>query len=73
MRTDTLIRNDGMEVLAKGLGLVEAEQFIMLIQKEPAVAKATDDYTQWQEHLFDGMSIEEISQRAAEYRKQNPY
>jgi hypothetical protein len=25
----------GMEILAKNLGLVEAERFIMLIQKEP--------------------------------------
>jgi hypothetical protein len=65
MITDTLIRNDGMEILAKGLGLVEAERFIMLIQRE------SFDYTQWQEHLFDDMSIEEISQKAAEYRKQN--
>ena len=35
MKTDTLIRNEGMEILAKNLGLVEAERFIMLIQKEP--------------------------------------
>jgi hypothetical protein len=31
------------------------------------------NYTQWQEHLFDDMSIEEISQKAAEYRKQNSH
>jgi len=35
----------------------------MLIQKEPF------DYTKWQENLFEDMSIEEISQAAAEYRK----
>ena len=63
MRTDTLIRNEGMEILSKHLGLVEAERFIMLIQREPF------DYTKWQENLFENMTIEEISEKAAEYRK----
>jgi hypothetical protein len=62
MKTDTLIRNEGMEILAKNLGMVEAERFIMLIQKEPF------DYTQWQENLFENMTIEEISKKATEYR-----
>jgi len=47
------------------LGLVEAERFIMLIQKEPF------DYTLWQENLFENMSIVEISQKATEYRNKN--
>ena len=63
MKTDTLIRVEGMEVLSQHLGMVEAERFVMLIQKEPF------DYTKWQEHLFDDMSVEELSKRAAEYRK----
>ena len=65
MRTDTLIRNEGMEILTKHLGLVEAERFVMLIQKEPF------DYTKWQENLFIDMTIEEISNKAAEHRKNN--
>jgi len=48
-----------MEVLAKYLGLVEAERFIMLIQREPF------DYTKWQENLFEDMTVEEISKKAA--------
>ena len=63
MKTDTLIRNEGMEILAKNLGLVEAERFIMLIQKEPF------DYTKWQESLFENMPVEELSKKAMEYRK----
>ena len=63
MKADTLIRNEGMEILSKHLGLIEAERFIMLIQREPF------DYTKWQESLFENMSIEEISKKAAEYRK----
>ena len=65
MRTDTIIRNAGTQVLMENLGLVEAERFIMLIQKEAF------DYTQWQENLFENMSLEEISQKAAEYRANN--
>jgi len=65
MKSDTLIRNEGMEILAKCLGLVEAERFIMLIQREPF------DYTKWQENLFEGMTVEEISKKAAEHRRNN--
>ena len=65
MKPDTIIRSEGMEILAKHLGLVEAERFIMLIQKEPF------DYTKWQENLFENMTIEEISKKAAEYRRKN--
>jgi hypothetical protein len=63
MRTDTIIRNEGTQVLIENLGLIEAERFIMLINKEPF------DYTQWQENLFEDMSIEEISQKATDFRK----
>ena len=63
MKTDTLIRNEGMEILVENLGMVEAERFIMLIQREPF------DYTKWQENLFKNMTIEEISKKAMEYRK----
>ena len=63
MKTDTIIRNEGMEILSKYLGMVEAERFIMLIQREPF------DYTKWQENLFENMTIEEISKNAAEHRK----
>jgi hypothetical protein len=64
MRTDTILRNEGFRVLMEHMGLVEAERFIMLIQKEPF------DYTEWQENLFEDMSIEEISQKATDYRQQ---
>lgn len=47
--------------------MVEAERFIMLIQKE------LFDYTKWQENLFEEMSIEEISEKAADFRKNSEY
>jgi len=65
MRTDTIIRNAGTQVLMDNLGLIEAERFIMLIQKEPF------DYTRWQENLFENMSIDEISMKATDYRNNN--
>jgi len=63
MKTDTIIRNEGMQVLLANMSLVEAERFILLIQKE------SFDYTKWQENLFEDMTIEEISQKAANYRE----
>jgi hypothetical protein len=63
MKTDTLLKNEGMEILSKYLGMVEAERFVMLIQREPF------DYTKWQENLFEDMTIEELSKKADEYVK----
>jgi hypothetical protein len=65
MRPDTLIRTEGMNTLIKNLGLIEAERFVMLIQKEPF------DYTKWQENLFKEMTIDEIYNNAAEFRQKN--
>jgi len=64
MKADTLIRAEGMDTLIKNLGLIEAERFVMLIQKE------TFDYTKWQENLFKDMTIEEIYNNAAKLRNE---
>lgn len=59
MKSDKLIRNEGMEALIAKLGYVDAERFIMLVGREPF------DYTEWrQEHLQDNMSIRELSNMA---------
>jgi hypothetical protein len=52
-----------LEILNIHLGLVEAERFIALIQRERF------DYTKWRQTLFEGLSGEEISARAMEYVK----
>ena len=62
MKTDTLIRNEGMKLLTENLGMVEAERFIMLIQR------GSFGYTKWRENLFEDMSIEKISEKAAQLR-----
>jgi len=62
MITDTEIKLKGLQVLTEFLGEVEAERFIALIQREPF------DYTKWRNGLDEGLSIEEISQKAMELR-----
>jgi len=52
-----------MEVLLENLGMVEAERFILLIQKEPF------DYTVWQRELYGDMSVEAINAAAAAHRE----
>ena len=60
-KTDTLIRNEGMEALVSKLGYVDAERFIMLINREPF------DYTVWrQNNLENDISIRELSHKAME-------
>jgi hypothetical protein len=62
MKADSLIKTEGMNTLIKNLGLIEAERFVMLIQKE------TFDYTKWQKNLFEDMTTEEIYNNAAKLR-----
>jgi hypothetical protein len=63
MNTDTVIRNEGMNALIEKLGLVEAEKFITLIQRD------SFDYTKWSEKLFEGMTLDELSKKAKDYRE----
>ena len=60
MRSDTLIKSDGMKVLAENLGIVEAERFITLILREPF------DYTEWQRNLYGNMGVNELYEKIIE-------
>ncbi|RCW30049.1 hypothetical protein [Marinilabilia salmonicolor] len=62
MRTENEIRKEGLKALIHSLGDVDAEKFISLIIKEPF------DYTRWQKNLWNDDSVEEISEKAMEYR-----
>lgn len=63
--TDTVLKNEGIKILTRNLGKVEAERFISLLLREPF------DYTKWQRGLFDDMSVEELSERAMEFVNRN--
>ncbi len=64
MMTNTEIKVKGLQILTKSLGLVEAERFVALIQQEPF------DYTKWRDGLFEDLTVEDISKKAMELRKQ---
>jgi len=55
---DSLLQKSAMKCLIDNFGNVEAERFISLVIKEPF------DYTKWQETLYEGMSVEELSKKA---------
>lgn len=64
MRSDTLIRHEGIQALRERLGPVEAERFIVLINRE------SFDYTEWQQTLWQDKSVDEIFAMAKEHTTQ---
>jgi len=62
MRSNTVLRDDGMRILAEQLGLVEAERFIALLRREPF------DYTEWRQGLFVDVPLEQFLQDAQNFR-----
>jgi hypothetical protein len=61
MTVDTEIKMRGLDALTNSLGLVDAERFVFLLQRDRL------DYTKWRQNLFTGLSGEEISHRAMEH------
>jgi len=61
MRTDSVVRTEGMTALLEKLGIIDAERFIALILREPF------DYTVWRKGLnSENISLRELSRRAME-------
>ncbi|MCM1126746.1 MAG: hypothetical protein NC429_09765 [Lachnospiraceae bacterium] len=60
------IMNKGINCLLQQLGVIETEKFISIINREKF------DYTKWQEHLFENMTLEEINAKAVEFAQNNP-
>ena len=58
MLAESALRREGMKILKERLGLVEAERFIALMNRE------SFDYTEWRRDMFEGMSVREISRLA---------
>lgn len=65
MLTDTEIKRKGLKILIEKLGDVDAEKFISLINKEPF------DYTQWQSSLWSDQTVDQVSEKAMDYRSKN--
>jgi len=61
MLVDTDIKVRGLDALTKSLGMVEAERFVFLIQRDRM------DYTKWRKSLFADMSGEGISRKAMDF------
>lgn len=64
--TDTAIKQKGLEALLTALGEVDAERFIILLNRDPF------DYTLWQRNIFENMNIAEVSAKAAAFHKKYP-
>ena len=60
-RTDTVLRQEGMDVLIQSLGYVDAERFIALILREPF------DYTQWRQVHLENEDVRNLSRKAMDY------
>ncbi|CRI68153.1 conserved hypothetical protein [Thiocapsa sp. KS1] len=58
MTTEAEIRLRGMRALIEALGLVEAERFVVSINRERF------DYTTWRQKGLPDLSIEQIAARA---------
>ena len=65
MKSDTLIRYEGMRLLLDNLGLVEAEKFISLIRRE------NFNYTVWQRNLWKDQNVDDIFEAAKKFTKKN--
>jgi len=63
MLLDTEIKLRGCDLLARNMGLVEAERFICLIQRERF------DYTKWRQALYEGLTVEDISRKAMQAKQ----
>lgn len=63
MRSNTVIKDEGMRVLTERLGIVDAERFITLLRREPF------DYTEWRRGLYKDAPLDEFLKNADEYRK----
>jgi len=65
MRTDALIREEGIKILYDKLGSAEAGRFMAIITREPF------DYTEWRRNLYDDMTDDEFFQAASEFCTKN--
>jgi len=61
IKSENVLRVEGMKLLIEGLGAVNAERFINYVKTD------SFDYTEWQQDLWKGRNIEEIHSAAAAF------
>ena len=61
-----VIMEKGINVLLEKLGVLDTEQFISTLLKEPF------DYTKWSREYYANADLHELNMRAVEYDKNNP-
>jgi len=66
MGNTAVIMEKGINVLLKNLGVLDTEQFISTLLKEPF------DYTQWSRKQYENVDLHEFNMRAVEYDRKNP-
>ena len=66
MKTDSMIRSEGLEILFEKLGDVDAEKFLVMLSKERF------DYTRWQRNLWKDKTINEVINIANELERKSP-
>ena len=58
MKTDTVLKVEGMKILCDHFGLVDAERFVVAMSREPF------DYTEWRQNIDgDTSSVRELSKK----------
>lgn len=67
MTSSAELMNKGMQCLINEMGVVNAEEFILLISREKF------DYTRWQREYFDKKTPSDISAEAGVHEKENPF
>jgi hypothetical protein len=61
-----VVMEKGIDILLKNLGVLDTEQFISTLLKEPF------DYTEWSRKRYADIDLREFNKRAVEYDKNNP-
>ncbi|MFO1431411.1 MAG: hypothetical protein U1F76_14920 [Candidatus Competibacteraceae bacterium] len=66
MKTDTEIRLDGIKALVQALGVIEAERFIALVNRERF------DYTEWRKTQWQDETVASLAAKARGLRAAHP-
>jgi len=64
MRSDSVLKDEGMRILAEQLGIVDAERFIVLLRRE------SFDYTQWRRGLYKDVPLDIFLRDAQKLRNE---